>query len=119
MSVQSDEENEVVYSVDGSGKNLINKKGKKGKKSKDSFPEVNPSEVCLKLRIEKKGRGGKEVTVIHELPNNPPFFKKLLKELKNLCGTGGSQKESTLEIQGDQREKVRDFLIKKGFKTKG
>ena len=119
MIAHNDEENEVVYSIDGSGKNLINKKGKKDKKSKHSFPEVNPSEVCLKLRIEKKGRGGKAVTVIDEIPNNPPFFKKLLKELKNFCGTGGSQQESTLEIQGDQRNKVRDFLIKKGFKTKG
>ena len=119
MTRNKSEENEVVYSIDGSGKNLINKKGKKEKKSKQNIPEINPSETCLKLRIEKKGRGGKAVTVIYELPDNPPYFKKLLKDLKNFCGTGGSQKESTLEIQGDQREKVRDFLTKKGFKIKG
>ncbi len=119
MASSNEEENEIVYSVDGSGKNLINKKGKKNKKSKNNFPDIKPTEICLKLRIEKKGRGGKAVTVIYEVPDNPPYFKKLLKELKNLCGTGGSQKESTLEIQGDQRDKVRDFLIKKGFKIKG
>ena len=116
---RNEEENEIVYSSDGSGKNLVSKKGKKGKKNQKDFIEVKPEETCLKLRIEKKGRGGKAVTVVYELPDNQPYFKKLLKELKNFCGTGGSQKESTLEIQGDQREKVRDFLTKKGFKTKG
>ena len=119
MMTPHDEENEIVYSSDGSGKNLVGKKGKKGKKAQESSVDINPEEVCLKLRIEKKGRGGKAVTVIYELPENRPYFKKLLKELKNFCGTGGSQKESTLEIQGDQREKVREFLAKKGFKTKG
>ncbi len=119
MITNNEEENEVVYSIDATGKNLLNKKGKKDKKSKTNFPEITPSEFCLKLRIEKKGRGGKAVTVIYELPDNPPYFKKLLKELKNFCGTGGSQKESTLEIQGDQRDKVRDLLTKKGFKIKG
>ena len=119
MITNNEEENEVVYSIDGTGKSLVNKKGKKDKKSKTNFPEIIPSEFCLKIRIEKKGRGGKAVTVIYELPDNPPYFKKLLKELKNFCGTGGSQKESTLEIQGDQRNKVRDLLTKKGFKIKG
>ena len=114
-----DEENEIVYSSDGSGKNLVGKKRKKGKKTEKNLVEINPQETCLKLRIEKKGRGGKAVTVIYELPDNPQYFKKLLKELKNFCGTGGSQKESTLEIQGDQRDKIREFLLKKGFQTKG
>tara|TARA_B100000029_G_scaffold13038_1_gene13622 strand:+ start:47 stop:379 length:333 start_codon:yes stop_codon:yes gene_type:complete len=109
----SDDEN-IVYSSDGSGKNLVNKK-----KKKETFSEVTPEETTLKLRIEKKGRGGKAVTVIYELPSNPPYFKKLLKELKNYCGTGGSQKKDHLEIQGDQRDKVREFLLKKGFKVKG
>ena len=119
MCSSNEEDSEIVYSTDGSGKNLLNKKRKKGKNSNSDFSDINPEETCLKLRIEKKGRGGKAVTVIYEVPYNPPYFKKLLKELKNLCGTGGSQKESTLEIQGDQRDKVRDFLIKRGFKTKG
>ena len=109
----SDDEN-IVYSSDGSGKNLVNKKKKKA-----NLSEIVPQEITLKLRIEKKGRGGKAVTIIYEVPSNPPYFKKLLKELKNFCGTGGSQKNDHLEIQGDQRDKVRGFLIKKGFKIKG
>lgn len=105
---------EILYSSDGSGKNMAKKN-----KKKESFPEINPKEAILKLRIEKKGRGGKSVTVIFEIPNNPPYFKKLLKELKASCGTGGTQKDSQLEIQGDYREKVRDLLTKKGFTVKG
>jgi translation initiation factor 1 len=108
-------ENKLIYSSDGSGRNLaLDEKGPKA-----SSRDLVPSEICLKLRIEKKGRGGKAVTVIYEVPNNPAYFKKLLKELKNHCGTGGSQKDSTLEIQGDQRPKIREFLEKKGFKVKG
>lgn len=104
----------ILYSSDGSGENLV-KKNKKEKK----FQEVNPEEVCLKFRTEKKGRGGKDVSVIYDFPENPPYFKKLLKELKNLVGSGGAFKDSHLEIQGDHRVKLKEFLEKKGFKTKG
>lgn len=104
----------VLYSSDGSGKNLV-----KENVSEKNFQKVIPEEVCLKFRIEKKGRGGKDVTVIYELPDNPPYFKKLLKELKNHVGGGGAFKEDTLEVQGDHRAKLKIFLEKKGFKTKG
>jgi translation initiation factor 1 len=107
-------ENKLVYSSDGSGENLL----KKNKKKK-SYPEVKPEEITLKLRIEKKGRGGKSVSVIYELPDNPPYFKKLSKELKNYCGTGGSFKDTQMEIQGEQLDKIRLFLEKRGFTVKG
>lgn len=104
----------VIYSSDGSGKNIA-----KNSKKKETFEEIIPQSVCIKLRIEKKGRGGKSVTILYELPNNPPYFKKLGKELKNFCGTGGANKDDTIEIQGEQREKIRAFLEKKGFQVKG
>ncbi len=107
-------ENKLVYSSDGSGENLLKKN-----KKKVQYSDIIPAEVVLKLRIEKKGRGGKSVSVIFELPENPPYFKKLTKELKNFCGTGGSFKETQIEIQGEQLEKIRQFLIKKGFTVKG
>jgi translation initiation factor 1 len=106
--------NKILYSSDGSGKNLV-----KDQKEKKVFEDIIPEQICLKFRIEKKGRGGKDVTVIYELPHNPPYFKKLLKELKNFVGGGGSQKEDTLELQGDHRTKLKIYLEKKGFKTKG
>ena len=107
---------ELVYVSDGSGKNQLDKV-KKNKKEK--LPEVEPTTTTLKMRIEKKGRGGKAVTVFYEFPNNPPYFKRLMKELKNLCATGGSYKDDTFEIQGDQRDKLRPYLEKKGFTVKG
>lgn len=112
-----DDEYELVYVSDGSGKNQIDKE--KNKKKGPKHAEVIPSETTLKMRIEKKGRGGKAVTVFYEFPNNPPFFKRLMKELKNLCATGGSYKEDTFEIQGDQREKLRAYLEEKGYTVKG
>lgn len=107
-------ENKLIYSSDGSGKNLV----KDGKKAKN-YLDIIPKETILKIRVEKKGRGGKSVTVIFELPDNPPFFKKLLKELKGFCGTGGSLKDQQIEIQGEQVQKVREFLLKKGYLVKG
>ncbi|MDD0852457.1 translation initiation factor [Halobacteriovorax sp. GB3] len=103
----------IVYSSDGSGKNIAKKDKKK------TYADINPKETILKLRIEKKGRGGKSVSVVYEIPENPTYFKKLSKELKAACGVGGSFKNDTIEIQGDQREKIRAFLEKKGFTVKG
>jgi translation initiation factor 1 len=104
----------ILYSSDGSGKNLV-----KDQKKVENFEEIIPEQICLKFRIEKKGRGGKDVTVIYEVPYNPPYFKKLLKEIKNHVGGGGAIKDDTLEVQGDHRAKLKNFLEKKGFKTKG
>jgi translation initiation factor 1 len=81
--------------------------------------ETVPARVVAKLRIEKKGRGGKTVTVVYDLPNNATFLKELAGELKRACGTGGSAADAAVEIQGDQRERVRDVLLKKGWTVTG
>ena len=81
--------------------------------------EAVPSKIVAKLRMEKKGRGGKTVTVVYDLPGNAAFLKELAGELKRVCGTGGSVADNTVEIQGDQRERVRQVLLKKGWTVKG
>jgi len=81
--------------------------------------EVVPTRVTAKLRMEKKGRGGKTVTVVYDLPRNQAFLKDLASELKRTCGTGGAVVEDTVEIQGDQRERIRGQLEKKGWLVKG
>lgn len=78
-----------------------------------------PGKIIAKLRLEKKGRGGKSVTVIDALPNNQPFLEDLAKELKRACGSGGSVKDATIEIQGDHRERLRPLLGAKGWTVKG
>jgi translation initiation factor 1 len=69
--------------------------------------------------MEKKGRGGKTVTVVDGLPNNAAFLKDLCAELKRACGTGGAVDAGLIELQGDLRDRVREVLANKGFVVKG
>lgn len=78
-----------------------------------------PEKVVAKLRMEKKGRGGKTVSVVYDLPDNAAFLRELCQELKRACGTGGAVVEGGVELQGDQRQKLRELLAKKGFTVKG
>lgn len=75
------------------------------------------------FRLEKAHRGGKTVTVIDQLPKLEVFLKDLTKEIKTKCGVGGtysvSGKEGKIEIQGDQRERVKALFDKKGIRYKG
>jgi translation initiation factor 1 len=72
-----------------------------------------------KLRMEKAGRGGKTVTVVYDLPRNTEFLRALAQELKRACGTGGAVVDDTIELQGELRDRVREFLTKKGIAVKG
>jgi translation initiation factor 1 len=88
--------------------------------SSQSAPaESVPDRVVAKLRMEKKGRGGKTVTVVYDLPRNAAFLKDLCQELKRMCGTGGAIDDGAIELQGDLRDRVRELLMKKGFLVKG
>ena len=87
--------------------------------SKQAADQALPSRIVAKLRMEKKGRGGKTVTVVYDLPQNADFLKDLAQELKRACGTGGAVADNTIELQGDLRARVRDFLARKGFTVKG
>jgi len=78
-----------------------------------------PAKIVAKLRMEKKGRGGKIVTVVDGLPQNAAFLKELSQELKRACGTGGTAADGAVELQGDLRDRVRELLLKKGFVVKG
>jgi translation initiation factor 1 len=80
--------------------------------------EAVPEKVTAKLRLEDRA-SGKHVTVVEGLPGNRPFLDALCRDLKKACGTGGSAGENTIELQGDQRERLRELLAKKGFLVKG
>jgi translation initiation factor 1 len=81
--------------------------------------EPVPDRITARLRMEKKGRGGKTMTVVYGLPRNAAFLKDLTQELKRTCGTGGAAVEDGVELQGDLRDRVREFLAKKGWTVKG
>jgi len=78
-----------------------------------------PNKVVARLSIERARRGGKTVTVIDGLPRNEPFLAQLASELKRALGSGGTVAEGRVEIQGDQREKLRELLGKRGWTVKG
>jgi translation initiation factor 1 len=78
-----------------------------------------PTRIVAKLRMEKKGRGGKIVTVIFGLPQNAAFLKELCGDLKRACGTGGAVTEDGVELQGDLRGRVREVLASRGYVVKG
>jgi translation initiation factor 1 len=80
--------------------------------------EPVPARVKAVLRLEKRA-SGKAVTVVGGLPRNGSFLASLLKELKRSCGTGGRAVEGTVELQGDQRERLRELLAGRGWTVKG
>jgi translation initiation factor 1 len=72
----------------------------------------------LKVSLDKSGRAGKAVSLVEGFSGPAAELEKLAKELKNLCGTGGSAKEGQILIQGDQRSKIAGFLEKKGARVR-
>ena len=78
-----------------------------------------PDRVVAKLRMEKKGRAGKTVTVVYGLPNNADFLQTLCAELKRACGCGGATTDDGVELQGDLRDRVHAHLERKGYVVKG
>jgi translation initiation factor 1 len=79
-------------------------------------PPANQQTVYVER--DRKGRGGKTVTVISGLQHDPGTKEKLLKQFKTLCGAGGTLKDGNLEIQGDHRDRLLDKLREMGYKAK-
>ncbi len=73
---------------------------------------------CVYVAIDKKGRHGKQATLLTGLQCDDDALRVLARELKQLCGVGGSARGGEILIQGDQRTRVTEHLIQKGFKVK-
>ncbi|TAD91089.1 MAG: translation initiation factor [Bacteroidetes bacterium] len=74
-----------------------------------------PALQPLRIRFETKHRGGKAVTLVTGFQGLPADAEALGKQLKTHCGTGGSVKDGEIIIQGDQRNKVWQWLLKMGY----
>ncbi len=88
-------------------------------------PEKEADEVStasadgiIRVSRETKGRNGKGVTIASGFDMTADELKKFAKKLKQVCGTGGTAKEGRIEIQGDQREKIVEYLTKEGYSAK-
>jgi len=96
------------------------KQGDLRKKENKSAPTKSllPQQQTAYLHRESKGRGGKAVTLVKNLTLSPADMKTLTKKLKAVCGSGGTVKDSIIEIQGEHREKIATVLEKIGYKVK-
>ncbi len=111
-SFMSDDKSRLVYSTDQSVP-------KKDKPDKRDVPQSGtPSRQKVHVRLDRKGRGGKSVTLIEGLQISPKDRESMLKQLKSRLGTGGAIKDTALEIQGDHRDAVMAYLEGLNYKPK-
>lgn len=76
---------------------------------------LSPGSQKLRVRLDSKRRGGKTVTLVTGFVGTENDLEALGKQLKNFCGTGGSAKDAEIIIQGDQREKILQWLLKNNY----
>ena len=105
--MSNDKNSRLVYSTD-SGRI----------KEEKAAPAVTKGDGIVRIRRETAGRNGKGVTTITGIPVDEAELKNIAKALKQTCGVGGSVKDGIIEIQGDQRDKIKADLEKRGFTVK-
>jgi translation initiation factor 1 len=87
-------------------------------KNSENITSLPTNAQRLFVRKEKKGRGGKTVTIVEGYQGNPQTLEQLCKKVKQQCGVGGSVNQKTFIIQGDKADQVIKILIKEGYNAK-
>lgn len=106
----------LVYSTDGGP--VSQPPATRKPKPATSTRRADPDDGVVRIRREKKQRGGKVVTIATGLPGAPAELDELLKVLKQHCGAGGTREADALVIQGDHRERLARKLESLGHRVK-
>ena len=77
-----------------------------------------PARQNLRIALDKRNRGGKQVTLVSDFKGSEEAMKTLCKQLKGKCGVGGSVKDGEIIIQGDFRQKIAELLRNMGYKAR-
>lgn len=99
----------LVYSTDPNFKLPEEDKGEQ--------QTIEPAQQKLKIKLDTKHRAGKAVTLVEGFVGTAADIEELGKKLKSFCGTGGSVKDGEIIVQGDNREKILQWLQKNGYKN--
>ena len=114
-------DSELVWSSDDGDLRRESKKPKKSRARKGRAQGPAPAPAApgstIKVRRETSGRKGKTATTLSEIPLGEAETKVLAKRLKQHCGVGGTARGSSIELQGDHRDKVIAFLEKEGLRA--
>ncbi len=98
----------IVYSTDPGFKPEYEKEAEQS--------TLESAQQKLKIRLDTRNRGGKAVTLVEGFVGTLTDLEVLGKKLKSFCGTGGSVKDGEILVQGDNREKIFQWLSKNGYK---
>jgi translation initiation factor 1 len=106
MSKKKPNEQGIVYSTDPDFRL---------EEDESPLETLAPKQQKLKVRLDTKQRAGKAVSLVEGFSGNTDDLEALGKKLKTHCGTGGSVKDGLIIIQGDQRDKIVQWLLKNGY----
>lgn len=95
----------IVYSTDPGFKEEV----------EENQVDLPASEQMVLVKLDRKQRAGKTVTLVEGFEMSDEKIEQLAKQLKNICGTGGSAKNGEIIIQGDHKEKIFNWIQKQGF----
>ncbi|CAN5328954.1 translation initiation factor [soil metagenome] len=84
--------------------------------SENAMETIPADQQKLLVQSDKKNRGGKLVTLVTGFMGTEADAQALGKKLKTFCGTGGSVKDNAIMVQGDNRDKVLQWLLKNSYK---
>ncbi|MDP8246421.1 MAG: hypothetical protein P9L94_20225 [Candidatus Hinthialibacter antarcticus] len=107
----------LVYSTE-SGPSRQNKNKRDKNSTSGKQKPAHPNDGVVRVARETKGRKGKGVTLVTGLRHCPDELKKIAKQLKQMCGSGGAVKDGVIEIQGDHRDKIAEELTRQGHTVK-